>query len=64
MGTVGVIGVVATAWSLLRVNGCVIVGAENDVLENEDTRLCVLTGDGREGYNIKSDDWGYFSRIP
>ena len=42
---VGVVSVVATVWSLLRVNKLgVMVGAEEDVLENDDA-LCVLMGD-------------------
>lgn len=44
--TVEVGGVVVAAWLLLRENKLgVIVGAEEDVLDNEDVRLCVLTGD-------------------
>lgn len=39
-------GVVAAAWSLLRANRLgVIVDAEEDALDNEDARRCVLMGD-------------------
>jgi len=44
--SVGVEGVVAAAWSFLRVNRLgVIVRVEDDVLENEEVRFCVLIGD-------------------